>query len=435
MRLFKWSVILLAFLLAAMAMVPMVSAAESNKDSGGMRNLIEANYIPADLANEQATITMLNMIQSGALDEKWVGAKINPDYQTVYDVNGEKIYYQFTVEKNGAKIGIINAAASKVLGGPILSIGLIIPSTSLEELNDYSKKVIAEKFPEYDQISNKLVSVDYPVVSQMVSLKNSVSGDEKVLIIDPRYHSIKILSSTPLATDSENLSFYKRISLNEMKQGLSTWEQSNSVMLSLKKGLSSANPEIFDNYSNMDISQIKQTIANAKTSTNAPQSTLQDGMVIISGLTHSMQEASDWCAVATAKIISSKYGVSYSQDRIATTMGAKNASGYPTGTNITMELVYYHASLANYGLNKTSSTYSDEPYTTWDVAVDEINDGLPFKIGDLNAEGLGHARACNGWLIDGGNKYLLLYDPGDYGWIYWDHVYTGDTYNNFVFVR
>jgi hypothetical protein len=28
MRLFKWSVILLAFLLAAMAMVPMVSAAE-----------------------------------------------------------------------------------------------------------------------------------------------------------------------------------------------------------------------------------------------------------------------------------------------------------------------------------------------------------------------------------------------------------------------
>jgi hypothetical protein len=435
MKRLKIGVILLALLLAAMVMVTMVSAAEPNKNSGDIRSLIEANYIPADLANEHATITMLNMIQSGALDEKWVGAKINPDYQTVYDVNGEKIFYQFTVEKNGAKVGIINAAASKVLGGSVLSIGSIIPSTSLEHLNDYSKKVVAEKFPEYDQISNKLISVDYPVVSQMVSLKNSDSGNEKVLIIDPRYHSIKILDSTTLSADSENLSFYSRISLDEMNQGLSTWEQGSNVIQSLKEAWSSANPEILRNYSIMDISQIEQTIASAKSSTKAPQSTLQDGMVIISGLTHSMQEASDWCAVATAKIISSKYGVSYSQDRIATTMGAKNASGYPTGTDVTMELIYYHASLANYGLNKPSSTYSDEPYTTWDVAVSEINNGLPFKIGDLNAEGLGHARACNGWLINGGNKYLLMYDPGDYGWIYWDYVSSGKTYKNFVFVR
>jgi len=436
MKRLKLITVLMALLLAAMAMVPMVSAGELNKDSGDIRNLIESNYIPVDIANEHATITMLNMIQSGALDGRWVGAKINPEYQTIYDVNGEKLFYQFTVEKNGGKIGIINAAASKVLGGSVISIGSIIPSISPEDLNDYSKKVVAEKFSGYDQISNKLICIDYPVVAKMISLKNVGSGDEKVLIIDSRDRSIKTLDSFTIAVDSENLSFYKQISLDDMKHGLSTWDQGNNAFLSFKEKWTSVNPEILSNYSSMDISQIKQILGNAKVGTTASQSLLlQDGMVIISGLTHSMQETSVWCGVATAKIISSKYGVSYTQDRIATTMGAKDSNGNPIGTNPTMELVYYRATPANYGLNKPSSTYSDTPFTTWDVAVSEINAGLPFKIGDLNSEGLGHARACNGWLINGGNKYLLVYDPADWGWIYWDYVSPGRTYRNFVFVR
>jgi len=428
----KYGVILLALLLAAMA--PMVSAETSANDSDEMKQLVESNYIPEDIALEHATIKMLNMIRSGALDERWIGAKINPDSKTIYDVRGEMLFHQFTVEKNGEKMGIINAAASKVLGGSVISIGSITPSTSSEDLNDYSKKVIAEKFSGYDQVSNKMVCINYPVVSQMISLKNAKSGDEKILIIDSRDRSIKTYDSSNIVADSENLSFYKQISVSDMKQGLSVWEKGNKTILSLKERWISVNPEILSNYSNMEISQINQVIVDTNTTTSQSL-LLQDGLVIISGLTHYVQETSEWCGVATAKIISSKYGVSYTQDRIATTMGAWNASGYPMGTTPTMELVYYRATTANYGLNKPSSTYSETPYTTWDVAVDEINAGRPFKIGDLNSAGLGHARACNGWMIDGGNQYLLVYDPASYGWIYWDYVTPGRTYRNFVFVR
>src|SRR5208337_3901231 len=99
MKTLKIGVILLALLLAAMAMVPMVNAAKtSDKNSNDMRSLIESNYIPDDIAKEHATITMLKMIQSGALNESWIGAKINPDYQIIYDINGEKLFYQFSVE-------------------------------------------------------------------------------------------------------------------------------------------------------------------------------------------------------------------------------------------------------------------------------------------------------------------------------------------------
>src|SRR5208337_892784 len=206
---------------------------------------------PDDIAKEHATITMLKMIQSGALNESWIGAKINPDYQIIYDINGEKLFYQFSVEKNGATIGIINAAASKVLGGSVISIGSIMPSISWGDLNDRSKKIVADNFSGYVQTSNKLVCVDYPAISQMITLNNVDTGDVKTLIIDSRDRSIKLFDSSNIAINSQNLSYYAQISLDEMTRGISIWNQGNATISSLKKRWTSVNPEILKNYSNM----------------------------------------------------------------------------------------------------------------------------------------------------------------------------------------
>jgi len=75
-----------------MAIVPCVSAGEISQFKVLNQDLIESNYIPVETAREQATITMLSMIHSGALDENWSGAKINPAYEVIFDVNGERLF-------------------------------------------------------------------------------------------------------------------------------------------------------------------------------------------------------------------------------------------------------------------------------------------------------------------------------------------------------
>jgi len=118
MNLHNTGIILLALLLAAMAMVPMVSATDNLQSLSNDKELIESNYIPVGLAREQATITMLSMIQSGALDSNWVGATINPIPHEIYDVNGERLFYLFSVEKKVKGLGRYMQLQVGFLGAP-----------------------------------------------------------------------------------------------------------------------------------------------------------------------------------------------------------------------------------------------------------------------------------------------------------------------------
>jgi hypothetical protein len=424
----KIGLILLALLLAGMAMVPCVSAAGTQIKVVN-QDLIESNFIPVETAQEQATITMLSMIQSGALDENWAGAKINPAYQDLFDVNGERLFYQFSVEKNGKKVGEIYAAASKVLGGPVITIGSINEPGNAENLQTYSRKAVKEKFSGYQIISEKNVCFDYPFTGSMITGKNPLTGEEKSVIIDSRDGSEK-------NPETQVSSFYNQIPAEEMKKRVAIWEQHSSSIGELKTRILSENPGFLTKYPNMEVSQLKEVMSHAKTSdSDAKAMLLADGMRILSGLSHRTQYNNDWCGVTTAQIISTRYmNPEWSQYHIADKMGAYNPDGTPKGTTPGMELIYYTASQGSGGLGKSGSYDIYRPYTTWEAARDEIeNNRIPLKIGRDTPNY--HARACNGWMVNGGNPYLLFYDPGSSGSIYWEYVAPGSTYNNFVYVR
>jgi len=427
MRLGKLNIILLALMLAAMAMVPCVSAGISHGNEES-KNLIELNYIPMDTAREQATITMLSMIQSGALDENWIGGKINPTPQTIYDINGEKLFYLFTVQRDGTRVGEIYAAASKVLGGSVIAIGSMETPEQFSVLHAETRKNLTEKYPGYQIIAEKKICYDYPVIGLMLTLENTKTGDMKDVIIDSRDGSIK-------DSETQRSSYYNQIPAENMKKQVSIWETQYTITENLKRSVLDENPDFLQTYSEMDLSRIKEIMVKGKTSDSDSKARfLSDGQTIISGLTHYTQYTSEWCGVATAQILSSKYMSSpWSQYHIADVMGAYNSDGTPKGTTPNMELLYYAVSVANGGLGKLSSTDADRPYTTWEAAHDEIETGRPLKIGRDTPNR--HARACNGWQVNGGNPYLLFYDPAQYGYIYWEYVAPGSTYNNFVYVR
>jgi len=229
---------------------------------------------------------------------------------------------------------------------------------------------------------------------------------------------------------------YNQFSADVMKNNVVNWEETNVVMEAQKEKLLKENPEILTNYSDLDADQLMKSLTNSKTNEISYLTKLDpDGMRILSGLTHYTQYYADWCGVATAQIISSKYmSPPWGQYHIGQMMGAYFPDGTPgQGTNINDELAYYQPTVAEGGLGKPSSDWEPSMTSTWENAKAEIEQFRPLKIGRVYPTA--HARACNGWQVTGGNRYLLFYDPASYGSVYWEYVSPGFTYSNFVYVR
>jgi len=441
MKTMKICVVLLAFLLAGMPMVPMVSAAGEDGGMNENTKLIDANMVSGDLAREYSTITMMSMVQAGALDEKWTGAKIDPDLLTIYDLNGEPLFYLFTVKKNGERVGEIYAAASKVIGTPVVAIGSIQDPEKLKSLVNSGKPISTNKSKPAEILSYKLVCFNYPIIGLMTTVKDSDTGNIRYIITDPRDGSEMNFDQTTLLKNSKTASYYGQISRDAMIERVSEWNTHNYQYETIKAELLSKYPTFFSNPDSVDVSAVNQIIADIKDTEQKNNSVLTDNPKIITGLIHIVQYFDEWCAVATAEIISSKYMSEedlWSQYHIADMMGAYNYSANPPtpkGTEPYMERDgYYRVSLANGGLGKPGSIIADIPsLTTFEEAQSEINADRPFKVG--NATPMHHARACAGWFIDGGTRYLLFYDPAGYGSIYWESVPFGVYYPNFVYVR
>jgi hypothetical protein len=84
-----------AIMLLMVALIPAVSAQK------------EDNYsVTAEEALEHANAHMISFIASDAPNfENWTGASIDPKPLELYDINGQKLFYQFSVYKNNNLIG------------------------------------------------------------------------------------------------------------------------------------------------------------------------------------------------------------------------------------------------------------------------------------------------------------------------------------------
>jgi hypothetical protein len=105
MKLVKWSIVLLALLLAAMAMVPMVSAVKIPQSDA---------IIDVDI-NTAASIALLNVKDTASLSpdfSSWNEATVTPS-TTYYDLQGNKTAYAFDVNVNGQYAGYILVSATK----------------------------------------------------------------------------------------------------------------------------------------------------------------------------------------------------------------------------------------------------------------------------------------------------------------------------------
>jgi len=138
MQLRKLSVVLLALLLAAMVMVPMVSADSPNKQG-------DKTPVTLDYATKVAQLYINDLAAGLPTFTEWTGATAEYD-MTFYDTDGAINAYSFSVTKDGEKQGFILVSGIKE-EYPILEFGKgeVIPENAKENANRMATNVAEKK--------------------------------------------------------------------------------------------------------------------------------------------------------------------------------------------------------------------------------------------------------------------------------------------------
>ena len=400
--------ILMVALLVATAL--MVGLFGSTAYSAGEYSV--GDYVVSEeKALEHATVYMLDAVltQTPGLEE-WRGAMVNPEPLTIYDINGKKLFYEFSVEKNGKMVGRIKASASAELGPSVYTLAIgprpWDASTAIEKAKELAQQ-------EYDGeiISAKLVCYSYPKIGVMVTFVDQpVTEEKRRMIIDAGDYSI-IPNRKPEAEGIGVWSLYESIPEEEKSQRIAEWEKNDKFVSSVTEKAKSLG--IVDltakALSEEELKSLEEQIGGDRGQTVLG--------VPLYGQTNDFR-----CCVASAQMIAAWYFVTHTQDHIAGVMGCGDGSlCWPD-----QELLYYKGARPD-GLGKVGSFTDYSP--TFDEAKTEISHARPFRSSVPY-----HCRVCIGYRTY--PEQLRINDPWpeNQGDAYWEN-WEGVTHTHNIYVK
>ena len=374
----KMKITFTIMLLLSVAFVPAVNAQEENNYS-----------VTSEEAIEHANAHMIKSITiDSQFFEKWKGASIDPKPLEVYDINGKKLYYQFSVYKNNNIIGKIDIGADKSLGRSVQLVEFDPIPFKTAEAMEKSVEIAKNNYPSGVIESTKPVVYDYPEIGAMTVVKDKCTGDEHRIFVDA--YTIEMVPDKP-ATETQRgvCSTYEQRLKNGIDNNLNDWRESDNLTKSIKQEAINKGINISVPVSEENIKKFSKNAAMVTTGFEKYLSVPRYG-----------QEYNNYCAAASGKMISAYYGVtSYTQTQIFNTMG-----GDPSGCTLSGQLNFYKSAQSSGGLGKSGSTLVTSGFS-FNNAVSEIGYNRPFKSGTNT-----HARVCNGYTTVPGN-FLSIDDP------------------------
>lgn len=379
---FGTGILLLTMLLVGVVLVPAVNAQEENKYS-----------ITAEEAFKQANAHMIHFIVADSDFKNWTGASIDPKPIELYDINGKRLFYQFSVNKNNEIIGKIKVCADKTLGQSVQSFEFDPRPFDATEAIKKSIEIAKNRYPNAEIKSTKVVVYNYPQIGAMTVVKNKTTGDEHRIFVD--VYKLDIVEDKP-ATETEPgvWSMYEQASKNGVEKNLKDWQESDQLTNYIEQEAADEGIDINSIVTEEKVKKLRGDAAIYEVITSKTLSVPLYG-----------QETDYYCAPTSAQMIAAYHGVSHTQSYIYQLMGPNYGSSggvYPEN-----QLQYYTSSS---GLNKPNSV-STTISLTFNNAVSEINSYRPFKSGIT-----GHARVCKGYsYTDFGVQYLKINDPSPVG--------------------
>lgn len=340
---------------------------------------VENFYVDEDTAWMHARVYLTQFVADELPGlEDWDGAQVEKKPVIVYDIHGKKLFYEFTVTKEGRAIGEIEIAASKVLGTSVCRV-ILSPPLDRETAAQKAMEVAEKEYPDYKIQSTKPVCYSYPKEGVMVTLAKPEAKEEKTVIIDVYLSSVVPLKEPKKEGELGAWSIYDKLPAEERAKGIEKW--------------------------------------NSDAESVADQSLIG----ILGSKTLSVplyaQQYSNYCAAAVGQMIAKYYGTTHSQSYVAGYMGLTPGGG---GASDSAQLNYYHSGLWKYG-----SWSDDSP--SYSETKSEIDANRPLKSGIT-----GHARCGRGYYDSG--SYVLINDPWPVGsgLLYWEpwilRTHTSDIY-------
>ncbi|KKH28486.1 C39 family peptidase [Methanosarcina mazei] len=366
------SILVLATLLIGMVLIPAASAQEGDKYS-----------VTAEEAFKHANAHMISFIAADADFEEWNGAFIDPKPLELYDINGEKLYYQFSVYKDNNTIGKIYVCADKKLGHSVKAFEFNPKSFNATEAMIKSIEIAKNKYPTGEIKSTIMVVYSYPSIGAMTVVKDKNTGNEYRIFVDA--YSLDIVEDeTATETEPGVWSIYEHRLKNGVEEHLKEWQESDQLTKSVEQ-------EATNNGINISVpiteENMQKLTDNSAITLTVTSETLD---VPLCG-----QETSSYCAPASAQMIAEYYDVSHTQDYI---------HGIMDGPGTVDEQLQYYTSAE--GLGKTGS-YDDDGNPVYNTLVSEINNGRP-AVSMIP----GHVRVCRGYTYTSyGLRYLKINDP------------------------
>lgn len=157
--------ILLFAILVGIALIPAISAQEENNYS-----------ITAEEAFKAANANMLSFITSNVQGfENWTEASIDPKPQELYDINDQKLFYQFSVYNSEILVGTIDICADKTLGPSIYDIAFYPQPLKTAEAVNKSIEIANNNYPDGEIKSTKMVVYSYPSIGAMTVIKEKTT--------------------------------------------------------------------------------------------------------------------------------------------------------------------------------------------------------------------------------------------------------------------
>jgi hypothetical protein len=337
---------------------------------------VENFYVDEDTAWMHARVYLTQFVADETPSlEDWDGAQVEKKQVTVYDIHGKKLFYEFTVTKDGKAIGEIEIAASKVLGSSLCRV-ILSPPLNRETAAQKAIEVAEKEYPDYKIHSTKPVCYSYPKEGVMVMLAKPEAKEEKTVIIDVYLSSVVPLKEPKKEGELGAWSIYDKISAKERAKGIEKWDSDAEF--------------IADQSSTGILDKGDRGSRGSKT---------------LSVQLYA-QQYSNYCAAATGQMIAKYHGHTHSQSLVATFMGLTPGGGGATDDD---QLVYYHYGISKYGSDDYPASFNGEK--------DEIDANRPLMSGIT-----GHARCARGYSESVLGDYIYINDPWpvNIGLVYWE---------------
>ena len=387
---FRIGSLLIAMVLVGILLIPAVSAQENDYS------------VTVEQAFEHANSNMINFITGNAPGfENWKGTSIDSKPQELYDINGQKLFYRFSVYKAKKLIGTIDVCADKTLGPSIYDIAFDPTPFKAAEAMKKSKEIAKKNYPTGQIKSTSMVVYDYPRIGAMTVVKDKTSGVEHRIFVDG--YTLDEVQDKPASEKEPGVwSMSDQILKSGKENNLKEWQKSDQFTKSIEQA--AANKGV-----NINAAVTEENIKK-----------LSGDAVVLSSFTGKIldvggigQERSVFCGPACIQMLGKYYNKKvYIQDAIYRGDGLwkwnpDNPPTYGSGLGAN-----YIIKWAKYRWGKTGvdvKIFSDIQAST------EIENNRPFF-----SMILGHFRICKGYISQPGyaNFYLRINDPMPVGSTY-----------------